>query len=205
MDPPSWRRTVPVLSVRDGMDRPGGASIAVSDTPTAGASHRQLVAGVTRVHRFASRGVLMLPAAIAAGRVPSALTSLRRPRSWQRLAAPVVCVALTALGWPAFASAAGTTVIVAAGGVETAANAAACTTTGSAVSCPNLRDAVAYANAGTAGLDPTIELGAGTSELSLGPLQPTISMTIAGAAMSAAPSRRSSRSARPPWSRQRRR
>ncbi len=123
----------------------------------------------------------MLPAAIAAGRVPAALTSLNRPRSWQRLAAPVVCVALTALGWPAFASAAGTTVIVAAGVVDTAANAGACTTTGSAVSCPNLRDAVAYANAGTAGLDPTIELGAGTSELSLGPLEPAISMTIAGA------------------------
>lgn len=52
---------------------------------------------------------------------------------------------------------------------------------GSSPSCPNLRDAIAYANAGDAGATPTIQLGAGSFVLSTESVFPNVPMTISGA------------------------
>jgi hypothetical protein len=82
---------------------------------------------------------------------------------------------------PASASAATTTITVPAGGTDTAPNAGACNS--SANTCPNLRDAIDYANKDMAGTDPTIQLAAGEYDLTdgTGALSPTVQMTIAGA------------------------
>jgi hypothetical protein len=66
------------------------------------------------------------------------------------------------------------------------AGSTACTASGAtAYSCPTLRDAVDYAGAGSAGTDPTVQLGANTYTLD-GELQITGEMTIVGTGSSGA-------------------
>jgi hypothetical protein len=92
----------------------------------------------------------------------------------------IVIVALTALAMPASASA--TTISVPAGGTDPATGSAgACAVSGSGESCPTLRDAVAFANGLGADSNPTIQLSAGSFDLSQGSVSPGIAMTIEGA------------------------
>jgi hypothetical protein len=93
----------------------------------------------------------------------------------------IVIVVLTALAVPASASA--TTISVLAGGPDpVTGSAGACSASGSGESCPTLRDAVAFANTPVlAGASPTIQLSAGSFNLSQGPVSPSVAMTIEGA------------------------
>ena len=80
---------------------------------------------------------------------------------------------------PALASAA--TLNVAPGGHDDAGNASGCSARpGGSFRCVTLRDAIAFANAGLAGANPTVRLAAGTYTLSNGALTSQVTLTVSG-------------------------
>ena len=80
---------------------------------------------------------------------------------------------------PALASAA--TLNVAPGGHDDAGNPSGCSAQpGGSFRCVTLRDAIAFANAGLAGANPTVKLAAGTYTLSNGALTLTVPLTVSG-------------------------
>jgi hypothetical protein len=109
----------------------------------------------------------------------------------KKLLAPAIAVAVVGALYllPVSAVAAGSVLTVQ--GTADDSGTAPCTSSGTgSYSCPSLRDAIDFADAGSAGTDPTIALGSGTYGLNSdngpgGPLAVTAAMTITGGGASA--------------------
>jgi hypothetical protein len=92
---------------------------------------------------------------------------------------PVAFAVTFGLALPAVSAAA--TLNVAPGALDDAGSTAGCSAqSGGSFNCVTLRDAVAFANAGMAGANPTIQLAAGTYTLANNALVATVSLTITG-------------------------
>ena len=92
---------------------------------------------------------------------------------------PVVLAVMVGLAVPAASAAA--TLNVAPGAPDDAGTTSGCSAqSGGSLTCVTLRDAIAFANAGLAGANPTVQLAAGTYTLANTQLIPTVPMTITG-------------------------